>query len=331
MKRQKFILIAVVLLLITFLSSASLAMKKVAQSKLQFLKLEIGARASAMGTAYTAVAGDPNCIFYNPAGTAFVDGLALAFNHSQWLADINYQSGVLSYNTRKYGTFSLDYIAVNYGTFERTIVDAHAWEGYQSLGTFNVGEYAVGIGYATQITDRFFIGGQAKYAYQKLGTSKIWEYAGSDFEAEEDVNNETDVVAYDFGTYYNSGFKNLCIGMAVQNFANKPIPLNFRFGLAMDVNQVFFPSVEKNRWTITYDVMHPRDYAERMQFGLEYQYMSLFTIRGGYKINYDEQGFSGGIGLNLNHHDVGLKLDYAFTDFGIFGIIHRFSVEFGFK
>ena len=290
----------------------------------------MGARAVAMGGAYGAIAGDPNCIFYNPAGTAFVEGLALVFNHSQWLADISYQSGVMSYNTGRFGTFSLNYMTVKYGAFERTIVDAHAWEGYQSMGDFDVGEYVVGAGYATQITDRFFIGGQVKYAYQKLGTSDIWEYVGSDFEAEKTLDNITDVVAYDFGTFYNSGFKNLCVGMSVQNFANKPIPLNFRFGLAMDLNQVFFPSWEENRLTLAYDVMHPRDYAERMQFGLEYQFKELFALRGGYKINYDEQGFAGGLGLNMEAMNIRLQFDYAFNDFGVFGVIHRFSVGLGF-
>ncbi len=330
MKKQKIILSVIVVQCIILFYAPLYSMKKVAQSNHQFLKLEMGARAIAMGGAYTAIAGDPNCIFYNPAGTAFVNGFALAFNHSQWLADISHQSGVISYHTNRFGTFSLNYIAVNYGTFERTIVDVHAWEGYQSLGTFDVGEYAIGIGYATQITDRFFIGGQVKYAYQKLGTSTIWEYAGSEFEAEKDVNNETDVVAYDFGTHYNSGFKNLCIGMAIQNFANKPIPLNFRFGLAIDVNQIFFPSWENNRFIVAYDVMHPRDYSERMQFGIEYQYKELFTIRGGYKLNYDEQGFSGGIGVNLNYRNFKITFDYAATDFGLFGMIHRFSLGFSF-
>ena len=329
MKKQRIISIFVVMLCIVMISMPTYAMKKVAQSKLQFLKLGMGARANALGCAYTAIAGDPNCIFYNPAGTAFVDGLALTFNHSQWLADISYQSGVVCHTSRL-GTFSLNYIAVNYGTFERTIVDAHAWEGYQSMGEFDVGEYAVGIGYSTQITDRFFIGGQIKYAYQKLGTSDIWEYAGSDFEAEKTVDNKTDVVAYDFGTYYNSGFKNLCVGMAVQNFANKPIPLNFRFGLALDLNQVFFPEVENNRVTLSYDVMHPRDYAERMQFGLEYQYKDFVALRGGYKINYDEQSFTGGLGLNVELMNIKLQFDYAITDFSNFGMIHRFSVGFGF-
>ncbi len=308
------------------LVSPAIGMKKVAQSKLQFLKLEVGARAIALGGAYGAVTGEPNCIFYNPAGTAFIDGLALAFNHSDWLAGSSHQSAAISYHIPRLGVFSMNYLSVNYGSFERTVVDAHSWEGYLSLGTFDVGEYAFGLGFARQITDRLFIGGQVKYAYQKLGDSQVWEYVGSDFEATREISNETDVVAYDFGTFYNSGFKNLCIGIAVQNFANIPIPLNFRFGMAMDVNQLFFPSWTEDRLTFSYEIQHPRDYTERAQFGLEFAYHKFIALRGGYKINFDEQSLTGGVGLNLTYQKIGVTLDYAVADFAAFGLLHRISV-----
>ncbi len=331
MRKGKALFIPLIIILsVALLPDFVLGMKKVAQSKLQFLKLEMGARAIALGGAYSAISGDPNCIFYNPAGIAFVDGLAAVFNRSQWISGSSYQSAAVAYNVERIGVFALDYMSVNYGSFERTVVDAHSWEGYQSLGSFDVGEYAFGLGYARQITDRFFIGGQVKYAYQKLGTSQIWEYVGSAFEASKEVNNETDVVAYDFGTFYNSGFKNLSIGIAIQNFANKPIPLNFRFGMAVDVNKIFFPSWQENRLTFSYDIMHPRDYTERMQYGLEFQYQKLLALRGGYKVNYDEQGLTGGLGVMLKYLNVGLNIDYAFNDFGAFGLMHRFSMGLAF-
>jgi len=308
------------------LFAPTMAMKKVAQSKLQFLKLEMGARAIALGGAYGAYSGDPNCIFYNPAGTAFVPNWGLAFNYSSWLAGSSYQSAAASFTAGRWGTFTVDYLSVNYGTFERTVVDAHSWEGYQSAGTFEVGEYAWGIGYARQITDRLFIGGQVKYAYQKLGSSQIWEYVGSAFEATTEVDNKTDVVAYDFGTLYNSGFKNLCIGIAVQNFANKPIPLNFRFGMAVDLNQIFFAQRENDRLTFSYEIQHPRDYTERAQFGLEYGYRRFLFLRSGYRVNFDEQGWSGGAGIVLGYRKTSLQIDYTVADFSAFGLLHRVSL-----
>lgn len=308
--------------------TAEAQMKKVAQSKMQFLKLGIGARAAGMGDAFIAISGDPNAIFYNPAGCAGVQGVALALNQNNWIVDIDHKSGVLTYNTGRYGVLIADYIAVDYGTMERTVVDAHAWEGYQSQGTFSASEYAVGLGYAIGITDRFSLGGQMKYAYQDLAASQVWQYLRTEFENTRQVKNETDVVAYDFGTYYNSGYKNIRIGMSVQNFANKPIPLTFRFGVAMDVNQLLIPDHPQHVLTLAVDALHPKDYSERLHFGLEYVYNNLFSLRGGYKLNYDEESYSGGVGIRTAVQGLQFEFNYAATDFGVFGLVNRFSLNF---
>ncbi len=316
------------LLFIFVVGRDSFAMKKVAQSKMQFLKLGVGARASAMGEAFTAQAGDPNSIFYNPAGCAYIKGFNVTLNQLNWIADISHQSAVLSYNTGRYGVFTANYITMNYGSMERTIVDAHAWEGYISDGTFSVAEYAVGLGYATNITDRFSIGAQAKYIFQNLGATQIWRYIGSEFETTKFIENEDDVVAYDFGTYYDAGFKGLRIGMAVQNFANKALPLTFRFGVAMEVNQLLFPQSKEHILTIGLDALHPRDYSERVHLGLEYSFRKSFYLRAGYKINYDEEDFSAGAGFIFSAMGVTARLDYSYTNFGVFGNVSRFTFNF---
>jgi hypothetical protein len=316
--------------LILFLSLFSIAnaqsVKKVAQAKMQFLKLGVGARAAAMGDAVLALSGDANAIFYNPAGCASVQGLSLVLNQTNWIADIDYKAGVLSYNSGRYGVFTVNYITVDYGTMERTVVDAHSWEGYLSQGDFEIGEYAVGLGYATGITDRFFIGGQVKYANQDLGTSDTWQGLNTEFERVETRENETTVTAYDFGTFYNFGFKNIRIGMSIQNFANVPLPLTFRFGSAVDLNELLFPETQNHVLTLAVDALHPKDYTERMHFGLEYVFNKTFALRGGYKLNYDEESFSGGAGLRTIVQGVAMQFDYAFTDFGVFGTINRFSL-----
>jgi hypothetical protein len=318
------------LVVFSCLSVVNAQMKKVAQTKMQFLKLGVGARAASMGDAFMAISGDPNSIFYNPAGCASVNGISLAINQNNWIADIDHMSGVLSYNTGQYGVFSVSYINVDYGTMERTVVDAHAWQGYISQGDFSVNEYAIGLGYATSITSRFFIGGQVKYAYQDLGSSQVWQYYNTAFETNKDVNNVTEAVAYDFGTFYNSGFKNIRIGMVVQNFANKPLPLTFRFGAAIDINELVLPNNEKHLLTLAIDAIHPKDYSERLHFGIEYIFDRLIALRGGYKLNYDEESFSGGVGLRTDVEGLQMQFDYAFSDFGVLGVVNRFSLSFSY-
>ena len=40
------------------------------------------------------------------------------------------------------------------------------------------------------------------------------------------------------------------------------------------------------------DAIHPRDYSERLNIGLEYNYLGLFQLRSGYRMNYDEGNFT---------------------------------------
>ena len=58
-----------------------------------FLKVGVGARAVALGSAYTTVTGDVNQIFWNPAGTAMSGGKAeILLSHNQWIADLSHQA-----------------------------------------------------------------------------------------------------------------------------------------------------------------------------------------------------------------------------------------------
>ncbi len=72
--KTKWSTILIVLLSLSSIINAE-SVKKVAQAKMQFLKLGVGARAAAMGDAVLALSGDANAIFYNPAGCASVQGL----------------------------------------------------------------------------------------------------------------------------------------------------------------------------------------------------------------------------------------------------------------
>jgi hypothetical protein len=59
--------------------------------------------------------------------------------------------------------------------------------------------------------------------------------------------------------------------------------------------------------------------------------MNLLALRAGFVSLADEQKFSYGVGLSKFLGDVGLGVDYAYTPFGIFGNVHRFSFQFTWK
>jgi hypothetical protein len=73
---------------------------------------------------------------------------------------------------------------------------------------------------------------------------------------------------------------------------------------------------------IAFDLVQPRDYDQQYNIGLEYGFKNLLFLRGGYKINYDEESYSLGFGLNYD----GYRIDYAYSDFGTYlNSVHRFS------
>ncbi|MDZ7260995.1 MAG: hypothetical protein ONB05_02595, partial [candidate division KSB1 bacterium] len=67
MKFIKTVVVTLILLLIT--ASFSLAeLRKPGITGAAFLKIGVGARMVALGSAATTIYGDPNAIFWNPAG-----------------------------------------------------------------------------------------------------------------------------------------------------------------------------------------------------------------------------------------------------------------------
>jgi hypothetical protein len=136
---------------------------------------------------------------------------------------------------------------------------------------------------------------------------------------------------------YDTKYRSIKLGVAVQNFGSSvkfgsqsfPAPLAFRLGTAFNVigtEAVFFQN-ESNRLTLGYDIFQPNDYAQQMHFGAEYSFMEMFSIRGGYKMNYDNEKFSFGCGVQKDFAGVMFAFDYSYAGMGdLLGNVHRISL-----
>lgn len=326
MKRLTGLFTVLILLSVLIDSPARADIAKVAQTGLQFLKVDMNARAAAMGGAYTMVGKDASALFYNPAGMAEMEtGLDLFVNRTNWIADIAYSSGALARNFGNLGVFALSFISVDYGELIGTKVADNAL-GYVETGNVDVGGYAVGVGYARALTDKFSIGGQIKYASQRLGQNLLSEDGKT-------VKNEVGGLAYDIGTKFYPGFKSFRLGMSIRNFSAQytyaeesfQLPLTFRLGFGMDILDII-GGVPNNSLVVNVDALHPRDYTERVHVGAEYWYSNLIALRAGYKTNYDEEGLNLGFGLQYEVADVKLKIDYSYSDFGAFSNVSRITI-----
>jgi long-subunit fatty acid transport protein len=332
MKKIKNITILILIIMLAALIPLQAAgLKKVAQSGMQWLSIPIGARAAAMGGAYTAVANDASSIFWNPAGVALTKGGNFFLSQTKWIADINVNAGAVSYDAGSYGFFSVSFAAVDWGVFHGTRrADTDA--GFEETGDFSPEDWAAGVGYARRVTDRFAIGGHLRYLHENLGSNLEGTMgAGTEYTA------KMNLLAFDFGTIYYTGLKDLRLAMSLQNFSQEkeyrvdhfPLPLTFKFGLAMDMTS-FLAEESPHSITLSVDAIHPRDYTERLNFGLEYGFRDMFYLRGGYKTNYDEENLTAGAGFNYKTGDLALGLDYGYLQFEHFDAVQMFTVNFQF-
>lgn len=335
---KKVIYLLLLVSLIAMLSDAGAQEnRKLAQTGMKFLSISLDARASALGGALTAVEGNSLTMFYNPATMGFSDqAFDVAAGQVSFIADINYIYGSAAYmpGQGEYGVVGITFISVDYGDMMGTI-RAENEQGFLDVGIFSPVAFAFGVGYAKSLTSQFSIGANMKYVKQDLTGGFV------NFDADQvgvAIETSKDVMVFDLGLLYQTGFESLNFGISIRNFASEityirdsfQLPLTFRIGLAMNIMDL--TSIDKNVHSllITTEAIHPRDFSEQLGIGAEYEFMRMFMLRAGYSFPNDEHGFSAGVGFHKDISDFNFGIDYAYTPFGIFNDVHRFTVAFGF-
>jgi hypothetical protein len=272
---------------------------KVGTAAAQFLKIGVGARATALGGSFTAIANDVSTIYWNPAGITNLNGFSLAVTHNQWFADISHDFAGIVYPLSSSDVVALHVVALNTDEQEVTTVTQPEGTGIY----YDVSDLAIGLTYARTLTDRFSVGLTVKYIQQNL------------------YNESANTFAIDLGTYLRTGFHDFIIAMNMSNFGGNmqlegrdlititdlnnqvsgnynpdarlktepwPLPLTFRVGISMNLVGGNDPIVasEQNRFTLAVDGVHPNDNTEKVNVGGEYAWDETVFARVGYKINY---------------------------------------------
>ncbi|MBI1799265.1 MAG: PorV/PorQ family protein [Candidatus Eisenbacteria bacterium] len=300
-------------MLIPALAGAANIFEKVGTFDGQFLKIDVGARASGMGGAFVAVADDATALYWNAAGIARIatDKSELSMNHANWPSELSFdQVGYVFHVKRIPGAFGVAARSLSM----QPMVETTAYQPDGTGRTFDAGMLAAGVTYARSFTDKFSAGVTANFIHEGLA----------------ELSQQT--FSFDLGTLYDVGTLGMKIGMAISNMGSQikfiersaRIPSIFRVG----TSATLFQSADQ-KFIGSFEFSHPPDNSERLNVGGEYSFRKYLFLRGGYNINYDSQGLAGGVGFHFPVSIAGkADLDYAYTDMKDLGGAHRFTLRF---
>ena len=196
-----------------------------------------GAKAVGMGGAFTGIADDPTCMFYNLGGLGFFDRMELQLTHSPWLrtlvddAYFDYFAGVFPTTVGNFGA-SVTYLTPG----EVEIYN----ENGDYLGAFKPFDVAVQLGYGFQPAKALGVGFGFKVFYSYL----IPDWVMRDI-LNEPGGGKALTVAVDGGLLYKTPLPGLSLGFNLANFGPgvsysgegqvDPLPWTLRLGLAWQV------------------------------------------------------------------------------------------------
>lgn len=304
----------VVLLLFPETAATGGIHKKAGTTGFPFLKLGVGARAVAMGGAFTAMADDPTTIYYNPAGTMNLEVRQFLAGYHNYILDI--QSGFVAvtipFTEGKSVGFFIDYL--NFGDFTET--NEHG----EPTGEFSGGDFLLGANFSTRLYQELIAGINVKFMSETA--------AGYSAEA----------LAADFGLYYKFrdtlttvGFTVSNLGFVLSGFSSgsagehkDDLPFSIRAGVAHSLREL--PVVA------ALDAVLPNDNDPYLNIGMEMYELEPLYLRLGYSTfgeNYKTGsndsalgGFSFGFGLDHKNYHIA----YGFTPYLDLGTSHRVTV-----
>jgi len=236
------------------------------QNTYDFLRLDLSARAAALGGTFVSNTDDPNVIFYNPAGLKMLTGSPVSFSFLKYLLDINFASITYSTEFEKIGRVAAGIKYANYGSFPE------ADEFGNVTGEYGAGEAEFVLGYSNVIDNNFYYGANAKFIYSSI------------------ADRSSSAIALDLGLNYNVPAQEFSVGFAILNAGTQlssyyntkeKLPLDFVVGVSKKLT--YLPlrvSLDFHRLNDeqTDIISHLRAFT----LGAEFTLSKVFRLRLGY-------------------------------------------------
>ncbi len=330
-----------------------------------FLKIGQGARASAMGGAFTAVADDSTAVFWNPAGLAQINRVEAQFTHNEWISDFRqeYFGVVLPFS----GGWGIAWSLIDLGDFAG--VDAN---NNPTGNTLTINDQLLMIGYGRGFfDDTLLVGVSAKTVKEDL---------------DDGISGKT--TSFDLGVIGLPlwDYPRLAVAGVVENIGGEltgfKLPLTMRIGASCRLSGLLRPRSDRGERAASYprggvnplapysargerrepsrslpsisraysrypwevrgvtedallvavDLRVPQRGRAELRAGAEY-WLAIVAVRAGYRYRFfrnDLGGLSGltvGLGVRGRGFQFDYGFDYSYAPLGELGSASRFTVS----
>jgi len=286
-----------------------------------FLKIPVGAKASAMGGGFSAFPGYIYSFFYNPSSAASIERKVFSFSHNIYFNDISQYVLVYGFNPyfikdkKDYLSFSLNYI--NYGSMEKRsgLYETDPFSPSSVEGSFKAKDMEILMNYSFFHSKDTMLGGNIKFISESI------------------ENENGRVFSADIGGIKKANIKNrdFYFGLSILNIGTKikmisegySLPLAFKIGV----------STKFNKSLLSFDMLKYSDNYPYLILGFENNIAKDLYIRLGYRYRiYGNElgfwsGFSSGFGFDYNDFSFG----YSLNSYGDLGYSHKIELTVKYK
>jgi len=290
-----------------FAAAQSAGAGGVGTTSLNFLKVGVGARPAAMGSAFSALSDDASACFWNPAGLADGQARELFFTHHRWIADISQSAASFTFDVPRGVRMGVSMNYFSLGELER-----RSGNTVDPEGTFTPADLGLGVSAAYRLSEMVAAGVTFRYLHETLDAETA------------------DAYLFDIGIKSHTMIPGLTAAISVRNLGTqvKYVSTGYDAPRVIAIGAAYRSRLPwRSNWlTLTAEIESPNDNDTRLAVGGEYNFRDFLYGRAGYRSGLEYEDFSFGLGVNY----LRLRFDYAFVPYSDLGNSHRFSFVYGF-